>query len=260
MRLLLALLVFPLAVSAQDNPWHFGIYTWSNSLYTSQVLKVGEMMVNQKVANAKDGFANIELPIYNYHHVILKDGGQELGYKRDKALGFTAYDLFGSLEGGLKIGWQDLYSPIGVYAYCTYGYNQFKFRLPGDEDYHTHRMQNLRMGIDVKIFLLREYLEEYDWRPVIGVKETYVKNLSYSGPNGRGTDCVNDGFRSQFSIGAEFGENGEAAIMLRMDMAHYDIFNRQYSFDGGTTHPYSNLMSKEMNFSLVFSVRLFGAD
>ena len=63
--------------------------------------------------------------------------------------------------------------------------------------------------------------------------------------------------RSSYAIGVQFGEEGEGAVMLCMDMAHYDIFNRDYTPDGGFWYSYANFKSKDMNFSLRFTYNIF---
>lgn len=244
-------------VHSQDNPWFFGIHTRSNHVLTNDVLAIADMLVNVAIASATDGAASTDYSLYNYHYVNLEDNGEKIDFKRNNPYGFKAYDLFNDIEAGLKVGWQGAESPVGIYLYGAYGCNQYKLRFLGERDYNNHRMQSLRTGVGIRISPLRFLLEDYNWCPIIELGTTYINNFSYKGPNGNDKDQINNGMRSSYAIGIQFGEEGTGAIMLYMDMAHYDIFNRNYTPDGGFWYPYANFKSEDMNFSLRLTYNIF---
>lgn len=244
-------------IFAQENPWIFGLYTRSNSVVTNDILGLADILVNSAVAEATDGAASSDFILYNYHYVKLEDNGETIDFKRNNPYGFTAYDLFNDIEAGIKLGWQGAQSPIGVYVYGAYGINQYKLRFLGERDYSKHKLQSYRVGVGVRISPLRFLLEDYEWCPIIELGTTYIGNFSYKGPNGSDRNQINNGMRSTFALGAQFGEEGNVSVMLCMDMAHYDIFNRDYTPDGGFWFPYANFKSKDMNFSLRVSLSLW---
>ena len=248
----------PIQASAQDNPWVIGVYTRSNSFFTNNVMSLGGAVINYLISDAMDGVTTYDLLAYNYHYVDMKDDHGDIDVKRNKYYGLTAYDLFNDFEAGLKFGWHKQTSPIGAYVYGTYGMNQYKIRFAGDSDYNRHQLQNLRIGAGLEIIPLASNLEDAGLSPVIELKTAYIKNFKYSGPNGNDMDQINNGFRSSIAAGVTYGENGIYSILLFMDFAHYDIFNSRYTPDGGITHPYSGFKSKDMNFGLRVSCKLFG--
>ena len=242
---------------AQDNPWFFGLHTRSNSVWTNDILSVRSMVVNTGIAPSTEGALYTDLIAVDYHYVKLEDNGEEVDFKQNNPYGFTAYDLFNDLEVGFKVGWQGAETPIGLYVYGAYGINQYKLRFLGERDYSKHKLQSVRMGVGVKISPLRFMLLDYGWCPIIELGTTYVNNFKYKGPNGNDKDQINNGMRSSYAIGVQFGERGNYSIMLGMDMLHYDIFNRNYTPDGGFWYPYANFSSKDMNFNLSFCLNLW---
>lgn len=243
--------------SAQENPWIFGLYTRSNHVLTNDLLAVVDVLANSAISSLTDGAANADFIAFNYHYVSMKDNGETIDFKTNNPYGFTSYDLFNDIEAGLKFGWQGAQSPIGAYIYGAYGTNQYKLRFLGERDYSKHKLQSFRVGVGVRISPLRFFLEEYEWCPIIELGTTYVSNFSYKGPNGSDKDQVNNGLRTSYAIGSQFGEEGNVSVMLCMDMANYDIFNRDYTPDGGFWYPYANFKSKDMNFSLRVSLNLW---
>lgn len=101
-------------------------------------------------------------------------------------------------------------------------------------------------------------MEEYDWCPIIEVGTTYVYNFSYKGPNGSDKDQINNGMKTSYSIGAQFSDG--STLVVGFDMAHYNMFNKNYSPDGGYWFPYANFKNKDMNFYLRLNVRLADDD
>lgn len=226
-------------------------------MWTNDVLSFADTFVNYAIATVTDGTASSDYILYNYHYVKLEDNGESVDFKRNNPYGFKSYELFNDVEAGLKVGWHGAQSPIGVYVYGAYGINQFKLRFLGEHEYNKHKLQSIRVGVGARVSPLRFLLDEYNWCPIIELGTTYVNNFSYKGPNGNDKNQINNGMRSSYAIGVQFGEYGKHSVMVCMDMANYDIFNRNYTPDGGFWYPYANLRSKDMNFSLRLSFNLF---
>lgn len=257
-ELLLCLFIFgcPFASSGQDNPWFFGLHTYSNNVWTNDVLSIARAFVNIPVANAIGSDAPIDLNIIDVHYLSMKDNGENVDFKRNNPYGFKAYDLFNHLEFGAKVGWLGRVSPIGAYVYGAYGLNQYKLRFLGEREYSKHRMHSLRAGVGVRISPLYFLMKDYDWCPIFEVGTTYVYNFKYKGPNGSDVNQINNGMRTSYAAGVIFDE-GAGSVMLCFDMSHYDIFNRQYTPDGGFWFPYANFKNNDMNFSLRVSLNLW---
>lgn len=242
---------------AQDNPWVLGLYTKSNNVYVDNLMKVGEVLVNSALSNVHDQALSYELMPYNYHYVKMENNDGEIDVKRNSAYGFTAYDLFNDFEVGLKAGWYAQGSPLGAFLYGTYGLNQYKYRFPDEQNYSRSQLQNIRVGVGLKIIPLVALLEDEGWSPLVEIKSSYIINFSYSGPKGNDLDQVKNGFRTSIAIGTIIGDDELMSVLLYMDMAHYNIFDNNYSADGGLTHPYSGFKSKDMNFGVRLNFHLF---
>lgn len=246
----------PVQASSQENPWFFGVHTKSNHVLTNDVMALAGWGLNSIITGATQGAVSTELSLYNLHYVRMEDNGESIDFKRNNPYGFTAYDLFNDVEAGIKIGWQGAESPVGIYLYGAYGCNQYKLRFLGERSYSNHRMQSLRTGVGIRISPLRFLLEDFNWCPIIDFGTTYINNFSYKGPNSSDKKQINNGLRSSYAIGFQCGEYIQYTVTLCMDMAHYDIFNRNYTPNGGFWYPYANFKSKDMNFSIHFGINV----
>ena len=220
-------------------------------------MALSEELVNKGIAQATGGAVVTSTSVYNYHYMDMKGGQGSVAYKRNDAFGLTAYHLFNDLEAGLKAGWQGEDSPIGIGCRLTYGLNQYQLRFQDDPGYRSYKLQSIRACVDVNISPFRYMLEDYGWCPLVELGATYVMNIACSTPYGHDTDQTRNGLRSQYAIGTLLGEDGRWAILLAMEMAHYDLLNSSYTPDGGITCPYEGFSSKDLNFSLKMKIRLF---
>ena len=241
--------------AAQEQGWIFGLYTHGFHFLTGNVLSLARIFVNVPIAQATNGAAAFDLVPYNLHYMSFKDNGEDVSFKMGNPYGFTSYDLFNDLEAGLKFGWQGAESPIGAYVYGAYSINQYKLRFLGEHDYSKHKIQSWKAGIGVRISPLRFLLDEYDWCPIIELGTTYVYNFNYKGPYGSDIDQLNNGLRTTYAVGAQFDE-GDQSIMVCFDMAHYNLFNKDYTPDGGYWFPYANFKNQDYYFSLRYSIKL----
>ena len=241
--LLIVVLGCSLSASAQYNPWVVGLHTSSTSLYTNTVLSLGEVFVNNLIANKMDGVTSYHFTVYNYHDLKMESPEGDIRVKRNTFYGLTAFDLFNDFEVGLKFGWHEITSPIGAYLYATYGMNQYKIQFPDDTGYQRHELQNIRIGAELELTPLVGNLPDGGVSPILSVKTSYIKNFKYTGPEGFDLDMVNSGFRSTFAAGVTYGEDGCYAAMLFLDITHYDIFK--------------NLRTRDMNIGLRLGVKLF---
>lgn len=243
---------------AQDNGWILGIHSLSNSVITNDVLVLlVDMPINGLIGNMTDGMVTGEVGVYNFHYLSMKDNGEKVDFKRSNPYGFTSYDLFNDFEIGIKAGWQGPESPIGAYLYGAYGINQYRLRFLGEQEYRKHKLQSFRTGIRVRISPLQYLMDDYEWCPIIELGTTYVKNFKYKGGYDNDIDQINDGLRSHYAIGVNtlIGDS-EWQFMLSFDMAHYDIFNKNYTPDGGFWYPYANFKNKDYTIGFSASVRL----
>ena len=247
-------------VAAQENPWFFGLHTRSYNMYIGLAMANAQNQINSAIAHATDGVGFTEMNVFSYRWVSLTDNGETVDYQRTPAgFGFKAYDLWNDIEAGLKGGWQGAQSPIGVYAYIAYGHNQYKLRFPGEHEYSKHKLHSFRFGVGTRISPLKFLLEgRRKWCPVVELGTTYIKNFSYKGPYGGDIDQINDGIRTSFALGAQIGGSKwkNSCFLVCVDVAQYDLFNRDYTPDGGFWFPYANVRSKDWILSLRYTINM----
>ena len=132
----------------------------------------------------------------------LEDNGEAIGFKASNPYGFTSYDLFNSLEWGLKIGWRGSESPIGIYATGGYALNQYKLRFLGEHEYSKHKLQSWRAGFILNLSSYSFFLDDLDWEfaPFAEIGTTYVYNFKYKGPNDSNIDQINNGIRMSYAL------------------------------------------------------------
>ena len=241
----------------QDSGWIAGLYTHSNHAILGTALDLATLYANVPLSRVTHGASTSDQDFVHIRYMSMTDNGETVDYKIANPYGFTLYDLFNNLEAGLKFGWQGAESPIGAYVYCAYGLDQYKLRFLGEREYNKHVIQSLKTGIRVRISPFVKMMEDYDWCPIIELGTTYVHNFKYKGPNDNDVNQINDGTRTYYAVGANI--NGRYDVLLCCDLAHYDLFNRNYTPDGGFWYPYANFKNKDMNFSLRFNIRL-GSD
>ena len=242
-----------------QSPWIFGLHTKSNSSILSTGLFLGQVLVNSSLGLITDGAISggSNWTIGSVHFINMKDNGELVDYQIANPYTATSYNLFNDMELGLKLGWQGSESPVGLWVFGAYGLNKYRLRFLGEHEYSKHKLQSLRTGLGVKISPLKFLLDEYDWCPIIELGTTYINNFSYKGPNGSDKDQINNGIRTNYGIGAQFGEDSEyGSVMLSLDMAHYNLFNTKYTPDGGFWYPYANFKSKDFIVSLSLTLNL----
>ena len=247
-----------LGIKAQS-AWFGGVYTNSNSGISSAVMGLGSTLINMGLNSLTDSDSPLcSYDPYSFHYMKLTDNGEKIDFKQSNPYGFKAYDLFNNIEAGVKVGWQGRESFVGFYGYAGYGQNQYKLRFLGERDYSKHKFQNLRTGVGMRLSPLRFLMDDYDWCPIIEVGTTYVYNFSYKGPNGSDKKQINNGMRTSYSVGAQFADG--CTLVVGFDMAHYNMFNKNYSPDGGYWFPYANFKNKDMNFYIRLNVRITDDD
>lgn len=244
-----------------------GVYTHSNNAYIGALGSLASALLDVPLAMATKGAATVDYNLPIYHQFGVLDNEEEVGFKKASGYKFKAYDVLNDIECGLKLGWLGKVSPVGAFLYGGYGYNQYKLRFLGEKDYTKHKLQSARIGVGLRLSPFVKLMEDVDWCPIAEISSTYIYNFNYKGPNGNDKNQINNGTRSSFGIGAQFNEvdlGGDSeytgTIMLCFERANYDIFNRNYTPDGGFWYPYANCKSKDWSISLRLSINIFSED
>ena len=144
-------------------PISIGLYTSSNHVLTHDVMQLATLAVSIPLTQLTGRGMSRDFALYNMHFMSLEDNGENIGFKTGHPFGFTSYDLFNSLEWGVKIGWRGSESPIGIYVTGGYALNQYKLRFLGEHEYSKHKLQSWRPGLILNLSSYRFFMDELEW-------------------------------------------------------------------------------------------------
>lgn len=233
-------------------PISIGFYSNSNNVLTHDVSQLATWAASIPLTELTGRSISRDIALFHLHYMSLEDNGEAVDSKVSNPYGLSSYDLFNSFEWGLKIGWRGPESILGIYATGGYGINQYKFRFLGEREYNKHKLQSWRGGLMLNMNFGKLFWEDFDWgiAPFVEIGTTYVYNFKYKGPNDNNIDQINNGIRMNYALGAYIEDFG--TILLKLDVAHYDLFNKNYTPDGGFWYPYANFKNKDLNFFIGF--------
>lgn len=233
-------------------PISIGLYGNSNHVLTHDVVQLATMAASIPLTSLTHRGMSRDFALFRGHYMSMKDNGEPIGFKASNPYGFTSYDLFNEVECGLKIGWRGYESILGIYATGGYAINQYKLRFLGDHEYNKHKLQSWRFGLMLNLSAYNFFLDDLDWEfaPFAEIGTTYVYNFKYKGPNNNDIEQINNGLRMNYALGAYIEDFG--TLLIKFEMAHYDMFNKDYTPDGGFWYPYANFKNKDFNIFLGF--------
>lgn len=234
-------------------PISIGLYGSSNHVLTHGVVQLATIAASIPLTALTQRNMSRDFALFRGHYISMKDNGEPVSFKASNPYGFTSYDLFNDLECGLKVGWRGLESLLGIYATGGYAINQYKLRFLGEHEYNKHKLQSWRAGLILNLSAYSFFLDDLDWdfAPFAEIGTTYVYNFKYKGPNNNDIDQINNGLRMNYALGTYIEDFG--TLLVKFEMAHYDMFNKDYTPDGGFWYPYANY--KNTDFSIFFGFR-----
>ena len=189
---------------------------------------------------------------YNIDFITLKNNGKKIAIDDGNFFHFKAVDMFDNINAGLRFGWQNINSPIGVFVEGIYRYNQFRAKFPDENSYVYNRIQTIIPGVLIQI---QPRLISYTHvlYPIIRGGVKYEYNFAYKGNFNNNLDQLNNGFVSTYAIG--FGA-GKYQWLLSCDVQHYNMFNQSFTPDKGITYPYKDVTSSRLHFYISYTVQL----
>lgn len=247
----IAFMGLPLCTNAQ-NGWFYGVDGAASNYWTSQVLSAADIGINALIGKGDMGHYHL-----GYNYLNLKENGDKVSLKRGKANGFSMSDLTNRIEFGAKVGYMSPTSPIGVYVKAYYGYQRFRTQFLQDDSWMKHKIHSFIPGIGVRISPFTNWWDEYEWYPFVEIGTSYVYHFKYDGPYGSDRNQLNNGMRTSYAIGAGFGDEDEPfTVLLGFEMDNFDMFNKDYSPDGGVTKPFAFTSSHNYYFYIKAEIPL----
>lgn len=254
--LLLLLLGSP-GLKAQSG-FFFGIDASSANIWTGTGIQLIEGLANSLLKWASEDWeispslgGRYTLDILRFRDDdtrVMFNPGDWWGFKQ--AYGFRKRDLFGHIVGHAKFGWMGAYSPIGFYVHAGYDYRNFAMLLSYQTEEQEYRIGTFNPGIGIRISPGNFFDSDGFWKLLLLETGTnYNKRTYYRGPYNDDKNQLNDGL--SYSVALGIG-GGYASLLLGFEWTGQDLFNRDYTPDGGLFYPYKNLSSKIM--AVFFSV------
>lgn len=185
---------------------------------------------------------------YTLDIMNFRDDGGKVTFNPDdhwnfkQLYGFRKRDLFGHIIGNAKVGWMGSFSPIGFFFHAGYDYRNFAMLLPYQTEEQEYRIGTFNPGIGIRIspgnfFDLDNFMDLL----LLEAGTNYNKRTYYKGPYNDDKDQLNNGL--SYSVALGIGDS-YTSILLGFEWARQDLFNRDYTPDGGLFYPYKNLSSK----------------
>lgn len=231
---LVVVLLKAMPIKAQNQVFfNYGIVTgneWSTLLFEIPFLIPNAIKTEQ---------FGLPFPVIPLRFNTIKQNGQKWDYNGHNVFGFKGVDLFRDFEVMGKVGWQPVWSPVGVYARIGYAHENFETRSSNDDNWLKHRINYIRPGLGIRVSPFENLVATKRFCPILEIGSTYDYYISYSNSIDDSTDALNNGISFNIAAGIKF-ENGYA-IMLSFERQNYDLFNNDYQrhgqkpFEGVTT-------------------------
>lgn len=218
------------------NSYGGSVNFWS-SIYMQMPTNLLDMLVNMKDPRGLGG--SIRGEVFN-----LKADGAKVKIDKGNYWGFKKKDMFSNFQYGLKFGWQPELSPFGIFLTCAYQHRQFKVLLnPEVDGWSKFKLNYVRPGIGIRITPCISLLKYNGWSPIIEIGTGYNYNFKCSAPNENPKDQFENGMTTSFGAGVRFYN---VSISGGAEIDNYNLFNKDFTPDGGITYPYKNINSKHI--------------
>lgn len=245
--LLTVLLSLSFRSHAESN-FNFTMYGGANNFWSNTVFQFPASLIS----NITTLLINDEQYLggsYRYEIFNVKEAGEKVHTYKGRFFGFRAKDLFSDIQYGLKLGWAPEYSPVGLYVSCSYQFSRFEadFAATGPQ---TYKLNSVRPGAGIRLTPLIGRIEDDGWSPFIeaGVGYNYYFNVKGAYNNSR--KQFRNGIISTFGAGVR-----DAYISLSggVEIDHSDLFNKNFTPDGGLTFPYTDVKTSRITIFISFT-------
>lgn len=241
-----------------DNGFFWGAGAASGNLWSGYAIGFVENLVNLAFDYPVFSAPESKMNFYSFYTYNAFGGSKDVFTDWfNRYFGFRAKNLFGDLEGNLKVGWMGPTSPIGFYAYLGYRYNRFDFALASDLEKKQYQVGYLVPGLGVRVSPCNFFENDWDVLPLVEVATKYHKPSRVKTPFGTDLKQLNGGLSYCVSIGfdaeptySSFDSVERMSFLIGYEWNTFDMFNTGYSLNAGKTLPYNGFTSKVR--SLVF--------
>lgn len=251
-------LVFSCTIANAQHGFFVGIDAASANVWTGTGIQLIEALADVLFDDLREenGIAPVLSGRYTYELMKFTDDNTRVMFNPDDwfglrtTYGFRAKDLFGHIIGNAKFGWMGRYSPIGVYAHIGYDYRYFSMMLSYQTEAQDYRIGTFNPGVGIRISPSNFFDSYSDNMFILEFGTNYNARVTYKGPYNDDKSQLNNGLSYVASLGIA---DDTASILLGVEWANHDLFNRNYTPDNGLFYPYYNLSSRITSFFLSFN-------
>ena len=230
-------------VKAQSG-FFYGINFASGNIWTSTAIGVAE-----SVFSLIPGLSTQTKYIFEVSRFM--DGSERLNTDLGRVYGFKGDDLLNQVRAGAKLGWMGDFSPIGIYVSADYSHDRFKTQFAYQDEWIAHRIDCFKPGMGIRFSPVSLFTDYWDVYPILEIGTMYNRHFKYKGGFDNDITQINDGMSTLYSVGLDMEG---ASILLGCEVPHFDLFNVDFTPDGGFTYPYANVKSKKYNIYLEVNI------
>lgn len=232
-----------------QNGFFVGVDAASSNVWTAAGIQLITNLANYFLEDVYDGDGIAPAIGGRLTYEIMKftDDNTKVMYNPDDwygwrtVFGFRGKDLFSHIFANAKFGWMGTYSPIGVYIHMGYDFRFFSMMLSYQTEAQDYRIGTLNPGIGIRISPANFFESYANNKFVLEVGTNYNARVSYKGPYNNDKAQLNNGLSYVVSVGLA---SKYSSILLGVEWASHDLFNKEYTPDEGLFYPYYNLSSR----------------
>ena len=150
-------------------------------------------------------------------------------------------------SAGYEVAWKSMVSPWGIFAGAEWEYHHL--RLKNGNEAGAHYSQAIVPYLGVR-YRVGGGTVGKKWMPNFELTGAYVNNFKYHCEHHYDKSALGNGFRGTIGVGINFTEF--YTFTARYEHDFFDHFDKEFTPDGGATHPFEGY---DTNFgSLSFSL------
>ena len=236
---------FDLLPTPNDPTMHKELYALE---ILTDVLKVVNDLTDGSVWGGTD--KHMYLSYLPAAYISIKDNGYET--YRTRKIKFK--EFFGNSYYFVDLGWKWNYTGLCPYISLKYRWQNFNTKFISDEEERQNKIRTFIPGIGVRM-PFANLKRQWDWAPVIEIGSEcnfitkYKKGIYGTDKN----QLNNKNISTSFGLGVEIWN---IAVIGNMFFNNSNLFNQNYSPDGGYYYPYANIETNEMYFRIDVSYYL----
>lgn len=177
-------------------------------------------------------------------YMSVKNNGYEVFENRK----FKFKEWFGNSYVYANFGWMWSYTALCPYVSVKFRWQNFNVKFLEYEEPFRNRIRTFIPGIGVRM-PFAQLKREWGWSPVVEIAtECNIITNYKQGIYGTDKNQLNNKtFTHSYGVGVEFFR---LAVVATLFMNSNELYNTEYSPDGGYYYPFANIKTSDMSFKV----------